>query len=238
MSQTPQSKPAGQATTDQGNTDQGNTDQGNTDRREMDQRKTDPPKTDQPSEERRRVNRDEGLKLLFAGAQDFARQEGSLAEGDRASFERSVLGRNSYTLRDDNDDLITRVPLRDARDMLRFRRQLARQLMVDAKVQPKGEKGQPLERRKVRLQKAEVRALSWAIGSGRRFPYPPRENREGLITLALLLCCVLPGLVYYVRVVLRNRSDYQTKLNELVNRWRLVGQPDPPPTFFAHYDLT
>jgi hypothetical protein len=195
------------------------------------------PNPDQPSEERRRINREEGLKLLFAGAQDFARQEGSLAEGDRASFERSVVGRHSYTLRDENDDLITRVPLRDAREMLGYRRELARQMMVEAKVQPKSEKGQPLERRKMRLQKAEVRALSWAIGSGRRFPYPPQETREGLITLALLLCCVIPGLVYYVRVVLRNRNEYQNNLNELVNRWRLVGQPDPPPTFFAHYDL-
>jgi hypothetical protein len=197
----------------------------------------DQPTSTQPSEERRRINREDGLMLLFAGAQDFARQEGSLAEGDRASFERSVLGPHSYTLRDDNDDLISRVPLREAREMLSYRRELARQMMVEAKVQPKAEKGQPLERRKVRLQKAEVRALSWAIGSGRRFPYPPRENREGLITLALLLCCLLPGLVYYVRVVLRNRNEYQNNLNELVNRWRLVGQPDPPPTFFAHYDL-
>jgi hypothetical protein len=191
-----------------------------------------------PQPERRRINRDDGLKLLFAGAQDFARQEGSLAEGDRASFERSVIGRHSYTLRDENDDLIARVPLRDTRAMLAYRRELARQMMVEAKVQPKAERGQPLERRKVRLQKAEVRALSWAIGSGRRFPYPPRENREGLITLALLLCCVVPGLMYYVRVVLRNRNEYQNNLNELVNRWRLVGQPDPPPTFFDHYDLT
>jgi hypothetical protein len=193
---------------------------------------------EKPSEERRRINREDGLRLLFGAAQDCARQEGSLAEGDRASFERSVLGRHSYTLRDENDDLITRVPLRDAREMLSFRRELARQLMVDAKVQPRSEKGQPLERRKVRLQKAEVRALSWAIGTGRRFPFPPKENREGLITLALLLLCVVPGLVYYVRVVLRNRDVYQTNLNELVNRWRLVGQPDPPPSFFAHYDLT
>ena len=192
----------------------------------------------QQQPERRRINREDGLRLLFGAAQDFARQEGSLAEGDRASFECSVLGRHSYTLRDEDDVLITRVPLRDAREMLSYRRELARQMMVEAKVQPRSERGQPLERRKVRLQKAEVRALSWAIGSGRRFPYPPKENREGLITLALLLCCVVPGLVYYVRVVLRNRDAYQTNLNELVNRWRLVGQPDPPPSFFAHYDLT
>ena len=203
-----------------------------------DQPNPDQPSQNQPQEERRRINRADGLQLLFGAAQDFARQEGSLAEGDRASFECSVLGRHSYTLRDENDALITRVPLRDARAMLSFRRELARQLMVDAKVHSRSEKGQPLERRKVRLQKAEVRALSWAIGTGRRFPFPPKENREGLITLALLLCCLIPGLVYYVRVVLRNRDAYQTNLNELVNRWRLVGQPDPPPSFFAHYDLT
>lgn len=147
-----------------------------------DQPNPDQPSQNQPQEERRRINRADGLQLLFGAAQDFARQEGSLAEGDRASFECSVLGRHSYTLRDENDALITRVPLREARAMLSFRRELARQLMVDAKVQPRSEKGQPLERRKVRFQKAEVRALSWAIGTGRRFPFPPRENREGLIT--------------------------------------------------------
>jgi hypothetical protein len=213
-------------------------DQPNPDQPNPDQPNPDQPSQNQPQEERRRINRADGLQLLFGAAQDFARQEGSLAEGDRASFECSVLGRHSYTLRDENDALITRVPLGDARAMLSFRRELARQLMVDAKVQARSEKGQPLERRKVRLQKAEVRALSWAIGTGRRFPFPPKENREGLITLALLLCCLIPGLVYYVRVVLRNRDAYQTNLNELVNRWRLVGQPDPPPSFFAHYDLT
>lgn len=191
-----------------------------------------------PQQERRRIDRQEGLQLLFAGAQDFARQEGSLAEGERASFECSVVGRNSYTLRNESNEVVARVALSDARAMLRFRRQLARRMMVDAKVQPRSEEGQPLDKRLIRLQKAEVRALSWAIGSGRRFPYPPRENREGLITLALLLCCVVPGLVYYVRVVLRNRSVYQANLNELVNRWRLAGQPEPPASFFVHYDLT
>lgn len=193
---------------------------------------------DQLQQERRRINRADGQRLLFGAAQDFARQQGSLTEGDRASFACSVLGRHSYTLRDENDELITRVALSDARAMLRFRRELARQIMVDAKVQPRSEQGQPLERRTVKLQKAEVRALCWAIGTGRRFPFPPDENRQGLMTLALLLCCLIPGLVYYVRVVLRNREEYQTNLNELVSRWRLVGQPDPPASFFAHYDLT
>lgn len=191
-----------------------------------------------PKDERRRINRSEGLLLLFGAAQDFARQRGILAEGERASFDRSVLGRLSFTLRNDKDELITRVPLHDARAMLSFRRNLARELMVSSKVQARAEKGQPLERHKVRLQKAEVRALSWAIGTGRRFPFPPDENREGLITLALLLCCLIPGLVYYARVVLGKRSRYQSSLNELVNRWRLLGQPDPPPSFFAHYDLS
>jgi hypothetical protein len=189
-------------------------------------------------QERRRVDRDEGLRLLFAGAQDFARQAGSLAEGQRASFERSVVGRNSYTLRDEAETLITRVALKDGRAMLSFRRQLARQLLSDAKAEVTKESSVQVERRMVRLQKGEIRALSWAIGSGRRFPYPPSENREGLITLALLLCCLLPGLVYYVRVVLRNRTTYKANLNELMNRWRMAGEPDPPASFFALYDLS
>lgn len=188
-------------------------------------------------QERRRVDRDEGLKLLFAGAQDFARKEGSLAEGQRASFERSVAGRNSYTLRDEAETLISRVSFMNARAMLSFRRQLARQLL-STKAEVTKESSVQVEWRTVRLQKDEIRALSWAIGSGRRFPYPPSENRAGLITLALLLCGLVPGLVYYVRVVLPNRTTYKANLNELMHRWRMVGQPDPPGSFFALYDLS
>jgi len=44
--------------------------------------------------------------------------------------------------------------------------------------------------------------------------------------------------VYHVRLVLRNRNLYQTNLNELVNRWRLAGQPEHPPSFVAYYNLT
>lgn len=187
--------------------------------------------------ERRRVDRSEGLKLLFAGAQDFARQQGALAEGRLASFEHSVVGRSSYTLRDANDKIISRVALVDARAMLSFRRQLARQLLSGVKVEILKESTVQVERRQIRLQKEQVRALSWAIGAGRRFPYPPSETRQGLITLGLLLCCLVPGFVYYFKVVRGNRERYERNLNELVRRWRDLGRPDPPASFFALYDL-
>lgn len=191
----------------------------------------------QPRDERRRVDRSEGLKLLFAGAQDFARQNGALAEGVSASFDESVLGRSSYALKTADGRLLSRVPLTEARAMLAFRRQLARQLLGSKKVEIFSDSSVGVERRQIRIQKEEVRALAWAIGAGRRFPYQSSETRHGLITLALLLCCVIPGLVYYVMVVRRQRSQYQEALHELVNRWRLLGRPDPPPNFFAHYDL-
>jgi hypothetical protein len=183
------------------------------------------------------VDRAEGLKLVFAGAQDYARQQGSLAEGQVASFEHSVVGRSSYALRDANEKLIARVALNDARGMLSFRRQLARQLLSSVKVEILKESTVVVERRQIRLQKEQVRALAWAIGAGRRFPYPPSETRQGLITLGLLLCCLIPGFVYYVMVVRGNRDRYQHNLNELVKRWRILGRPDPPASFFALYDL-
>jgi hypothetical protein len=183
------------------------------------------------------VDRAEGLKLVFAGAQDFARQQGTLAEGQVASFEHSVLGRSSYALRDAREKLIARVALNDARAMLSFRRQLARQLLSSVKVEILKESTVVVERRQIRLQKEQVRALAWAIGAGRRFPYPPSENRQGLITLGLLLCGLIPGLVYYFKVVRGNRERYQHNLTELVKRWRLLARPDPPASFFALYDL-
>jgi hypothetical protein len=94
-----------------------------------------------------------------------------------------------------------------------------------------------VERRQIRLQGDQIRALAWAIGDGRRFPYQGSKTKQALITLVLLLCCVVPGLVYYVVRVLRPRREYQQELKKLEMRWRTLGKPDPPASFFALYDL-
>jgi hypothetical protein len=188
-------------------------------------------------QERRRVERTEGERLLFAGAQDGARQQGKLAEGLFASLEHSSLTRSSYALKTETGHLLARVPLVKAREMLSFRRQLARQVLGKLKVEIMKESTTKVERRQIRLQDEQIRALAWAIGEGRRFPYQGSKTKQALITLALLLCCVVPGVVYYVVGVRKPRQRYQQDLNKLVMRWRTLGKPDPPDSFFALYDL-
>lgn len=192
---------------------------------------------DAEGQERRRVDRSEGERLLFAAAQDIARQQGKLGEGVNASFDASPIGRSSYALKTAAGQLITRVPLVEAREMLAYRRKVARQLFANMKVEVMKESTAAVEKRQVRLQKEEVRALAWAIGEGRRFPYQGSETKRGLIMLALLLCCLVPGFVYYWFGVLKPRRQYQEDLDNLVLRWRTLGKPDPPQSFFALYDL-
>lgn len=187
--------------------------------------------------ERRRVDRDEGQRLLFAGAQDVARQQGKMAEGLFASYDNSALGRSSYALKTNDGLLIARVALNEARDMLAYRRSLARRLMKKAKVEVKKGSTPSVERQQIRLQDEEVRALAWAISEGKRFPYEGSETKRGLIMLALLLCCLLPGFIYYWYGVLKPRAQYKKDLDQLVMRWRTRGKPDPPASFFALYDL-
>jgi hypothetical protein len=52
----------------------------------------------QGRDERRRVKREEGLNLLFAAAQDVAREEGKLADGVYCSLEQSHISSTSFTL--------------------------------------------------------------------------------------------------------------------------------------------
>lgn len=160
-----------------------------------------------------------------------------MAEGLFASYDNSVLGRSSYALKTNDGLLIARVALTEARDMLAYRRALARRLMKKQKVEVSKGSTASVERQVIRVQDEEVRALAWAIGEGKRFPYEGSETKRGLITLALLLCCLLPGFIYYWYGVLKPRSQYKKDLDQLVMRWRTRGKPDPPASFFALYDL-
>jgi hypothetical protein len=187
--------------------------------------------------ERRLIDREEGQRLVFAGAQDYARQQGLLSDGRTACYEQSVLGRGGYTLRTSSGDLITRVPLVQAREMLRFRRALARDLLADLKQDVLKESTADVERRQIRVQPEPLRALAWAIGSGRRFPYEEGVRKEKLISLLLLFCCVVPGVIYYINRVAKPHRIYQHNLERLVSRWRMEGKPDPPASFFVLFDL-
>lgn len=187
--------------------------------------------------EKRRTNREEGQWLVFAGAQDFARRAGVIREGRNASYQTSVIGRSGYTLRTAEGGLIMRVPLEQAREMLRFRRDLARRLLRGMPEEVLRESSADVERRQIRVQPEHLRALAWAIGSGRRYPHERALIKEKLISLALLLCFLLPGVIYYLKRVRAPHRRYQRDLQELVQRWRQAGKPDPPASFFLLYDL-
>ncbi|MCP9787512.1 hypothetical protein KBY99_00765 [Cyanobium sp. Maggiore-St4-Cus] len=64
----------------------------------------------QAREDRRLVNRDEALNLLFAAAQDVAREEGKLADGVYGSLEQSHISSTSFTLKSASGQMIARFP--------------------------------------------------------------------------------------------------------------------------------
>jgi hypothetical protein len=187
--------------------------------------------------ERRRIDREEGQQLLFAGAQDYVRQQGLLKTGKNACFEQSNLGHSAYTLRTAGGELIARVPLAHAREMQHFRRALARRLLSELKEDVLKDSTADVERRQIRVQPEQLRALAWAIGSGRRFPYEEGVKKKKVISVLLLFCCVVPGVIYYMNQVAKPHSQYQANLKKLMARWHQEGKPDPPASFFVLFDL-
>ncbi|MFM7312901.1 MAG: hypothetical protein ACKO0M_07005, partial [Cyanobium sp.] len=92
------------------------------------------------------------------------------------------------------------------------------------------------EKRQIRIQKPELRAIAWAISTGRRVPMPVQRRLEPLVSVLLLLCGLVPGVIYITRGWLRRRQ-YGEDLKGLVHRWRMMGRPDPADSFFALYHL-
>ena len=84
--------------------------------------------------EDRRTDREEGLRLLFGAALDLARQQGKLTDGMKASLEHCNLERGLFKLRGPRNHLIAALPVQQVRDMLAYRRQLAREVMGRAGV--------------------------------------------------------------------------------------------------------
>ncbi|MFM7312900.1 MAG: hypothetical protein ACKO0M_07000 [Cyanobium sp.] len=184
--------------------------------------------------EARRTDREEGLRLLFGAAQDLARQRGRIAHGVQASLETSDLERGLFKLRGPRNQLIAAIPVQDVRDMLAYRRQLAREVVGRAGVQINDANPARVERGKLRIQTAEVRALAWAISDGRRIPYRPRQPWQPWILIGLLLCGVVPGLIFALWLAIRRRA-YRRELAALVQRWRRAGMPEPAASFFELY---
>ncbi|MFM2159358.1 MAG: hypothetical protein RLZZ124_1832 [Cyanobacteriota bacterium] len=186
------------------------------------------------SANRRRTERDEGVKLLFGAAQDVARRMGYLNEGVQASEQNSCLERGRFKLRDKQDHLIIAIPVQQARDMLAFRRELAKEVLKRAGVAMKDGNPASLERGKIRLLSPELRALTWAISSGKRVPYRKRRKLEPLLVVVLLLAGVVPGIVYLLWRWWR-QTVFRRELEALVKRWQAAGKPEPAASFFQLY---
>lgn len=183
---------------------------------------------------RRVTERDDGIELLFGAAQDLARQQGKLSKRIQPCPLHSGLERGLFKLRSTRNTLIVALPIQQVRDMLYERRKLASQVIESAGIEINAANPPNLERRKVRVQTQDVRALAWAIGRGKRVPYCPKRRWAALEAVVLLLCGVVPGLLYLSWQANRRRR-YRRELAELVKRWRAAGQPEPPASFYRLY---
>jgi len=184
----------------------------------------------------RLVDREEDLNLLFAAAQDVAREEGKLADGMYGSLEHSRISSTSFTLMSASGQLIARVSLAKAREVIGMRRQIARDMTRKAKLEITPYANDQSNKRNFRNLPEEIRALAWAISSGRRFPAKGYHRRDIWIGLLLLIPGIIPG-VLYLGWIARKRRRYEKSLKELVTRWRTNGRKDPAANLFAHFHL-
>ena len=190
----------------------------------------------QGRDDRRLVNREEGLNLLFAAAQDVAREEGKLADGMYGSLEQSRISSSSFTLMSSSGQMIARVSLAKAREVIRMRRQIARDMTRKAGLDITPYANDLSNKRNFRNLPEEIRALAWAISNGRRFPTKGYHRRDIWIGLLLLIPGIVPG-VLYLGWIAQKRRRYQKRLKELVTRWHTYGRQNPAPNLFAHFHL-
>jgi hypothetical protein len=182
------------------------------------------------------VDREEGLNLLFAAAQDVAREEGKLADGMYGSLEHSRISSTSFTLMSASGQLIARVSLAKAREVIGIRRQIARDMTRKAGLEITPYANDQSNKRNLRNLPEEIRAITWAISSGRRFPAKGYQERDIWIGLLLLIPGIIPG-VLYLGWIARKRRRYEKSLKELVTRWHTYGRQEPAENLFAHFHL-
>ena len=212
----------------------------------------------QGDDDRRRVSREEGERLLLGAAMDVARGRGELEEGVYVNPLNCRITRQSIVLCQSDGAMISRIPLPEARRSLAFRRQVARQALQRSGVVITAGSTATVERRALRNLDHQLRALAWAIGAGRRFPMPPKAQQQRLIgmLLALGVLLILLNLVYggpaALTVLLaialapggvllwrhqKQKQQFERDLENLARRWRTLGHPDPSDSFFALYHL-
>ena len=194
------------------------------------------PPSPQVREDRRLVTREEGMNLLFAAAQDVAREEGKLADGIYGSLEQSHISSTSFTLRSASGQMIARVSLAKARKLIGIRRQIARDMTRKVGLEITPYANDQSNKRNFRNLPDEVRALGWAISDGRRFPVKGYQKRDIWIGLLLLIPGIIPGVIYLGWIAQKHRR-YKKRLKELVARWVTNGRPNPALNLFAHFHL-
>ena len=190
----------------------------------------------QARDERRLVNREEGLNLLFAAAQDVAREEGKLADGMYGSLEQSRISSTSFTLMTAKGQMIARVSLAKAREVIGMRRQIARNMTREAGLEITPYANDFANKSNFRNLPEEIRALGWAISNGRRFPTKGYNRRDIWIGVLLLIPGIIPGGLY-LGWIAQKRRRYEKSLKDLVARWRTYGRQNPAPNLFAHFHL-
>ncbi|QEY31570.1 hypothetical protein EVJ50_04175 [Synechococcus sp. RSCCF101] len=170
---------------------------------------------------------------LFPAALDLARQKGLINSDRMPDAEHSYSTKSSFVLRDDDSEMIARVPLRAVRRLADQRQTLLVSILTEMEDNLGPSPSKDAQRSYLRKQSKEKRAVVWAISSGRRLPQgEPFTRRKLLITLLLLLLGVIPGLVYGVFQLYR-ANMYAQNFTGLVARWRRAGSPLPFEDLFA-----
>jgi hypothetical protein len=173
-------------------------------------------------------------QLLFGIAQELASRHHNLALDGRASREQSHPCRVSYALRDGDGRLIVRIPIEQLEQGLRERSRDLLRLLRAAGIDWRSSRAAWYDvlqlNEAIKKQPYEVIALTWAISKGHPYPRRALGPRELLTALLLLLCFVIPGLVY-LYLLARRQLRHQRELERLATRWRREGMPDPDRDF-------
>lgn len=166
---------------------------------------------------------DKSEDILHSAAVGLALRSGSMSNVAEANKERSHRFGTSYALFAVDDHLIERFPLQRVEAWAREREQLLTRL--------EGRRALarlPIHQRRARFRTwpEPQRALAWAVSRGQ--PIPPGRFGAGelLATVVLLALFVLPGVVFLLWAVPRDRRFHQAMVS-LVRQWRAAGSPDP-----------
>ncbi|MEO1002657.1 MAG: hypothetical protein AAFX65_06040 [Cyanobacteria bacterium J06638_7] len=172
-------------------------------------------------------------ELLFGVAQEVAWRDRSLPRGAQASPEHSHPCRLSYALKGGDGELIARIPLPQLQQGLGERRDAMRRLLRSAGITWKPSRAAWYDLQQINKaisrQPRSFMALIWAISKGQPYPRPAFGLSQLLVALLLLLCLLIPGLVY-IALLLRRQQRYERDLQQLVKRWRAAGSPAPDDT--------